>query len=291
LILYEQQGKFERRKGKFYPRHFSLRFKRKIHPIQLDTEVTAAGNLGIRVKLVGSVSPSLEHLDSLVRVGGWDQDVIAKAANEAQFMLEGMTRQYAEGLGIQDLSITQLTSHLVDQVSILSEKLGLDLITLSVQSLEPTDPQVNEALRQQEQTRLQEETDRLSYQARSAAAKARYETEKEIAEMEHALALQKADLEQQRFEKESALAHQRLEDELARSRMRLAFEKEEVEVLKNSPELLMLTPQAARLAEASQNLKNARTVISFSPQEISQGAELLQLFQNLLQKVLDSKSE
>ena len=47
--------------------------------------------------------------------------------------------------------------------------------------------------------------------------------------------------------------------------MRLAYEKEELEVLKSSPELLMLTPQVARLAEASQNLKNARTVISLSP--------------------------
>ena len=49
--------------------------------------------------------------------------------------------------------------------------------------------------------------------------------------------------------------------------MRLAFEREELEVLKSSPELLMLTPQAARLAEASQSLKNARTVISLSPQD------------------------
>jgi hypothetical protein len=291
LILYERQGKFERRKSQVYPRHFSLKFKRKIHPIQLDTEVTAAGNLGIRIKLVGSVAPSLDNLDSLVRIGGWNQDVIAHAANEAQIVLEGITKQYAEGLGIQDLSTSQLTTHLVQQGPLLAEKLGLDLITLSIQTLEPTDPQVTDALRQQEQTRLQEETERLSYQARSAAAKVRYETEKEIAEMEHALDLLKADLDQQRFEKESSLAHKRLEDELERSRMRLAFEKEEVEVLKNSPELLMLTPQAARLAEASQNLKNARTVISFSPQELSQGAELLQLFQNLLQKVLDSKSE
>ena len=60
---------------------------------------------------------------------------------------------------------------------------------------------------------------------------------------------------------------QRLEDELVRNRMRLAFEKEGLEVLQISPELLMLTPQAAPLAEASQSLKNARTVISLSPQE------------------------
>ena len=87
------------------------------------------------------------------------------------------------------------------------------------------------------------------------------------------------------------LAQQRLEDDLTRNRLRLAFEREELEVLKNSPELLMLTPQAARLAEASQNLKNARTIVSLTPQDLGAGSELFGLFQNLLQKALDAKHE
>jgi hypothetical protein len=53
----------------------------------------------------------------------------------------------------------------------------------------------------------------------------------------------------------------------------------------------MLTPQAARLAEASQNLKNARTVISLSPQESAHGSELLNLFRDLLQKALEAKKD
>lgn len=291
LILYEKQGKIALRKSQFYPRHFSLALERKIHPIQLDTEVTAAGNLGIRIKLAGSAVPAIKHLDALVRIGGWNQNTVAHTANEAQIMLEGIMKQYAEAFEIQELSTSQLTEHLNQQALLIEEKLGLELISLSVQALEPTDPQIAAALRQQEQARLHEETERLSAQARAAAAKVKYQTEKEIAEMEHALELQKVELSKQRIEKEAAVSRQKLEDELERSRMRLAFEKEEVEVLKNSPELLMLTPQAARLAEASQNLKNARTVISLSPQELSQGAELLKLFQNLLQKVLDSKTE
>ena len=291
LILFEKQGKIALRKNQLYPRHFSLALERKIHPLQLDTEVTAAGNLGVRIKLVGSAVPALGHLDALVRVGGWNQDAAAHAANEAQLMLEGIMKQYAEEFEIQALSTSQLTEHLNQQAALFQEKLGLELVSLSIQALEPTDPQIAAALRQQEQARLHEETERLSHQAQAAAAKVKFETEKEIAEMEHALELQKVELSKQRIEKEAALARQKLEDELERSRMRLAFEKEEVEVLKNSPELLMLTPQAARLAEASQNLKNARTVISLSPQELSQGAELLKFFQELLQKVMDSKSE
>ena len=148
---------------------------------------------------------------------------------------------------------------------LIKEKFGVELISLAVQSLDPTDPEIADALRQQEQARLLEQTEQLNHQARVAAAKAKYKADEEIVEMEHTLELKKAELKKIQFEKESALAHQRLEDELARNRLRLAFEKEELEVLKSSPELLMLTPQAARLAEASQSLKNASTVISLIP--------------------------
>lgn len=269
LILYEKQGKISLREGQFYPRHLSLAISQKTHSLQLDTEVSAAGNLGMRIKLIGSAAPSIDHLNALVRVGGWGQDAVARAAEGAQVLLEGIAKQYAEGFEIQNLSSSNLLEHLLQQAPVLQEKLGLDLISLSVQTLEPTDPQIASALQQQEQARLHEETERRSHQARAAAAKAKYQTETEIAEMEHALELKRVELNKLRLEKEAALARQRLESELEHNRMRLAFEKEEVEVLKNSPELLMLTPQAARLAEASQNLKNARTVISFSPQELS----------------------
>jgi hypothetical protein len=90
------------------------------------------------------------------------------------------------------------------------------------------------------------------------------------------------------LEQENSLAQKRLEDELTRNRLRLKFEKEELEILKNNPELLVLTPQAARLAEASQSLKNARTVITLSPQDLA-GSDLVNLFQNMLNKALEAK--
>ena len=123
------------------------------------------------------------------------------------------------------------------------------------------------------------------------AAKAKYRADEEIAEMEHALELKRTELKKIQFESDAELARQRIEDELERSRLRLAFEKEELELLRRNPELLMLTPQAARLAEASQSLKNARTVISLTPQELANGSALFTLFRNLLQKELESKNE
>ncbi|HEX2997008.1 MAG TPA: hypothetical protein VHP14_19460, partial [Anaerolineales bacterium] len=173
--------------------------------------------------------------------------------------------------------------------NMFQEKFGVELISLAVQSLEPTDPEIADALRQQEQARLLGQTERLNNQARVAVAKAKYQADEEVAEMEHAFELKKAELKKALLEQESALAQQRLEDELVRSRSRLAFEREELEILKNNPELLVLTPQAIRLAEASQGLKNARTVISLSPQELSSGSDLLSLLQNLLTKALEAK--
>jgi hypothetical protein len=71
--------------------------------------------------------------------------------------------------------------------------------------------------------------------------------------------------------------------------MFLELDRSELELLKNSPELLMLTPQAARLAEASQSLKNARTVVSLSPHEMSLGSELIGLFQKFLEKAVNGQ--
>jgi hypothetical protein len=291
LVLYESRGRIGLRKGLFYPRHFSLPLKRTTCPVQLTVEATAAGNLGVRVKLVGSVAPSLEHLPSLIRVGGWNRDAVVRATAEVQVLLQGLVKEYTERSGINTLSSANILNYLNESAEVVKDKFGVELISLAIQSLDPTDPEIADALRQQEQARLLEQTEYLNQQARVAAARVKSQADKEIAEMEHNLELKKAGLKKILLEKESALSQQSLTDELARNRMRLAFEMEELEVLKNSPELLMLTPQAARLAEASQNLKNARTVISLTPQESAHGSELLALFQELLQKALETRKE
>lgn len=290
LVLYEVNGKIALRGGLLYPRHFSLPIKRTTCPLQLTVEATAAGNLGVNVKLVGSVAPALDHIERLVRVGGWSSEAIARAAEEASIQLEGLVKEYAEQAEIRALSATGLVAYLTERSGQFKEKFGVELISLAVHSIDPTDSEIADALRQQEQARLLEQTEKLNNQARVSAAKAKYQADEEIAEMEHTLELKKSGLKKALLEQENALAQQRLEDELTRNRLRLAFEKEELEILKNSPELLVLTPQAARLAEASQGLKNARTVISLSPQELAApGSELLTLFQKLLNQALEAK--
>jgi hypothetical protein len=288
LVLYEANGKISLRSGLLYPRHFSLPIKRTTCPIQLTVEATAAGNLGVNVKLVGSVAPAMENIQKLVRVGGWSSEAIVRAAEETSIRLEGLVKEYAEQAEIRALSSSKLVAYLNERSPQFKEQFGVELISLAVHSMEPADAEIADALRQQEQARLLEQTERLNNQARVSAAKAKYQADEEIAEMEQTLELKKAGLKKALLEQENALAQKRLEDELSRSRLRLAFEKEELEILKNNPELLVLTPQAARLAEASQGLKNARTVISLSPQDLA-GSELFDLFQKMLNKALESQ--
>lgn len=62
LVLCESKGKISLRKSLVYPRHFSLPLKRTTCPIQMTVEASAAGNLEVRVKLVGSATPALGWL-------------------------------------------------------------------------------------------------------------------------------------------------------------------------------------------------------------------------------------
>jgi hypothetical protein len=291
LLLHESKGRINVRKGVVYPRHFSLSLKRSTCPIQVTAEASAVGNIGVRVKLIGSIAPSIDHLASLIRAGGWNSDAVARVADEVQVLLQGLVKEYTERIEIHAITSAGILGYLNERLALAKEKYGVELITLAVQSLEPIDPEITDALRQQEQARLMEQTERLNQQARISAAKAKYQADEEIAAMEHSLELKRAELKKELLAQESALAQQRLEDDLARNRLRLAFEREELEVLKSSPELLMLTPQAARLAEASQTLKNARTIVSLTPQDMGTGAELFGLFQNLLQKALETRKE
>jgi hypothetical protein len=290
IVLYEKNGQIRIRRSLLYPRHFSLPLKRTTCPLQLTIEASAVGNLVVRIKLVGSAAPSVEHIQSLIRVGGWDTEAVVRAVDQLGFLVQGLVKEYTELSEIHAITSAAILHHLNEHLSLIEEKFGVELISLTVQSLEPTDPKIADAFSQQEEARLLEQTEQLNHQARVTAAKARYQADEEIAEMEHTLEMKRSELKKIQFESDAQLALQRIEDELARSRLRLAFEKEELEILRRNPELLMLTPQAARLAEASQSLKNARTVISLTPQELANGSELFTLFRNLVQKELESKN-
>lgn len=290
LVLTERSGKIILRKGRFYPRHFSLVLPKTIYSSQLSIDASAKGSLDVKVKLTIAVALSLSNIDSLIKTGGWNKSAVQKATKELETVIHSLVREFTEKYEIEELSSEKIYNFLMDKINISKEKFGLEVISISIQSFEILDAKIAEAIRQQESARIFEQTELLNQKARISAAKAKLQADEEIAHMENEVELKKYDLKKVELEKESELADKRVSEELKRKKMQLEYEKEELELLKKNPELLILTPQAARLAEASQSLKNARTVVTLSPNDLAQGTELIGMFQKFLQNYLNNYS-
>jgi hypothetical protein len=253
-------------------------------------EAIARGNLDVRAVLAASVAAAPDHLDALVRMGGWRKDAVERAAKELEGQLQSQVKEYTEQFTVEALSSQKLLEYLQQQLPASKERLGIEVVSLVLLSYGPGETRIVEALQQQEHARILERTETLQQQARIAAAKTKLKADEEIAMLEHALELKKYEMKKNQVAQESALADLRVDDDIRRHRKQLLLDKEEFEMLKSNPELLMLTPQAARLAEASQGLRNARTIVSLSPQDLAQGSDLLGMFQRLLQNALGSRA-
>jgi hypothetical protein len=286
VVLHETPRGIMVRTGRVYPRHLGVPMTWTTHAFAQTIEASAKGNLDVRVKLAVTVAASMEHLTALIRIGGWSDDATARAAKELEVILLGYVKEFAEGRDIDAISSEALHAHLQQRVKAAAPTLGIDVITLTVTSLEPVNAQIADALRQREQARILEQAENLQQQARVAAARTRLKADEEISAMESALETRRYELQQRHLEEESRLSAARADHDLTLKKMQLEFEKEEMRALRESPELLLLTPQAARLAEASQALKNARTVVSLSSPDGAQGMDVLGVFQNLLQNAL-----
>jgi len=287
LVLHEAAGTIRLRRGALYPRHFSLALPATTHQMELKIDGVARGSVQIRTTLAVTVAPSRDNLASLVRVGGWRRDAAIKAAREFETVIQGLVKEFTEGYLIEELSSEKLGEHLSAGVKFHTPQFGLELVSLTVQSVDATDLEIAEAIRRRESARILEQTELLNQQARVAAARAKLEADEQIALLEHELELKKFDLRRTELDQEAVLAEKRTEDELKRSRLKLAFESEELALLKSNPELLLLSPQAARLAEAGQNLKNARTVVSLWSPDAERESGLSGLLQRFLNLVLE----
>lgn len=288
IVLAETRDGVRIRKARFYPRHFSTPIGRTTHAFTQTVDASAKGNLDVRVKLAATVTPSIENLPALLSVGGWTRDAVQRAAKELETLLLGHVKGYTELHGIEDLSSEKIQAHLHSHTPEYRSTLGVEVVMLTVVSFEAVDARIAEAIRSQEQARILEQTELMNQQARVAAARARLKADEEISTHENTLEMKRFTLRKEQFENDAALAAHRAEHELRLKRLQLEFDKEELRLLKENPELLLLTPQAARLAEASQTLKNARTIVNLAPGEGGQAPELLGMFHALVQNALDA---
>ncbi len=288
VVLFELHGTIGLRKGKFYPRHFSLVLPRSVHSSQITVDATAKGNLEIKVRLTMSVALSAENLDTLIKVGGWNKSAAEAASNELESVVHSFVREFTEKYEIEELSSEKIYNFLDEKIRISRKDFGLEVISIAVQSIEILDTRIAEAIRQQESARILEQTEELSQKGRIAAAKWKFQADEQIALLGNQLELKKYELKKAEVEKEAEISKKRVEEELKRKNLQLEYERKELELLKNNPELLILTPQAARLAEASQTLRNAKTVVSLSPKDMPLGSELASALQNLLGSTLSA---
>jgi len=289
IVLYESRGRVRRRKGRMYPRHFSLAIPATVHTIQPEISAEAMGHLEVRIRLAVTVAASLDHLSELVRVAGWDRAAVSKAAGELDAVCDSLVRGYTEKHEIEELSSEKLAVHLQSHLKSAMHQWGLELLSVYVQSVDPVDEKIAEAMRRREADRILEQTEVLSQKARVAAARAKVEADEQIVLSEHHLELKKLELKKAEEAKEADLAGIRLQEELKSRRMQLEVDREEVDMLRNNPELILLTPQVARLAEASQNLKSAKTVVSLSSNDFKEDSPIGALLQSLLRRL--GKSE
>ncbi len=284
IVLLESRGRVRQRTFRFYPRHFSLAIPATVLSLFPDIEAEAKGKLNVRIRLAVTVAPSTAHLSELIRVGGWNEDTVTRAAGELELKLQASVREFTEKCEIEDLSAERLTASLEEKITTSIASLGLDLISIHVQAIDPTDEEIAEAMRQRESDRIHEQTAVAGHKARVAEARAKVDSDEKIAVSEHNLSMKKLELKQVEEQREAELAHKRVEEELKLRRMQLELDKAEIELIKNNPELVLLTPQAARLAEASQSLRNAKTVVSLSANDLTESSPIAGLLHSLLQK-------
>jgi hypothetical protein len=288
IVIYESSGIVRRRKGRIYPRHFSLAISGTLHSTDLKMEAEAKGKIMVHVNVVATVAASMSHLQNLVRSGGWRKDNVVKSVKELDNLLRVVVKEFTEKHEIESLPAEALSVHLQKKLGNTVEELGLDIISLNVYTIDPVDDKIAESIKQRETARIIEETERANQKARVTATKAKLAADEQIAQGEHDLELKRFKLKKVEQEEESKIANLRIKEELDRRKLQLEYDRKEVELLKDNPELLILTPQVARLAEASQNLPNARTVVNLGGKKGMEGTQLLSLFQLFLQNLVDS---
>lgn len=290
IVLRERKGSVEENKSRWYPRHTSLALPGSVYAVQSQVDTEARGKLGIRVVLDLAVAPSRNHLQALVRAGGWSSDVVVHATRELERRTHALIREFAEQKDIDALQPEVLKKQLVKQVTDMALLLGLELDNLHIQSIEPLDKRITEAMQRREADRILEETEKFSQQARVSAEKARIEAESDIADREHVLRLKKLELLGKEQAKEATLAELRVREEQKRRLMQIDTETKEMELLKNNPEMILLSPQLAQLAESSQQLRNARTVVNLQGQDGSAVGFLNELIQDVIKRLKNKET-
>ncbi|NWF89230.1 MAG: hypothetical protein HXY50_07165 [Ignavibacteriaceae bacterium] len=288
IVLYESNGFVKNRKSRFYPKHLSLVIPNTTYTLTSSAEAEAKGKISLLVKFTVTVTPSIENISKLIKIGGWGNDVLLDAAKELDIIIQGRIKEFTEGFEIEQVRSENIINYLNQKLNSVNTQLGLDILSLTIQSVEPSDKKIAEAIKQKEASRILEETEKNNQLVRIQTAQLKLKADEEIIQYEHQLEMKKLSLKEIEEQKEAEVALKKLNEQVKRDKIKLDIENEEMSIFKNNPELLLLTPQVARLAEASQSLKNAKTVVSLGDFESS--SQLVEMLKNFLGGLLNQSS-
>ncbi len=284
LLLVEKRGHIRPHLKRWYWGRSVLALPATIRTISTEVKAQARGKIDVVVRLSVSFFPDPKQVQNLIRVGGWRPDAVDKVASELAGTVQGLTGELVEQMDITEVTREKLGEALRNRLSELGPNLGVTVTSVVVSAAEAADKKIADAIRQKEEARIQEETERANQQARIAREKLRLKADDTIARMKHETEMAQLALKEAKELTSAELEQKILEKEAEKKRLNLELEKEEVALLAKNPELLMLAPQLSRLVEASQQLKNARTVITLSPEIYDGLPKILQTVLDALQK-------
>ncbi len=291
LLLVEKKGYIRPYLKRWYWGRSVLALPATIRTISTEVKAQARGKIDVVARLSVSFFPDPKQVQNLIRVGGWQPDAVDKVASELAGTVQGLAGEIVEQMDITELTREKLGEALRNRLSELAPNLGVSITSVVVSAAEAADKKIADAIRQKEEARIQEETERANQQARIAREKLRLKADDTIARMKHDTEMARLRLKETEELTSAELEQKILEKEAEKKRLNLELEKEEVALLSQNPELLMLAPQLSRLVEASQQLKNARTVISLSPEMYDGLPKVLQTMLDVLQKKRPESTE
>ena len=280
LLLVEKHGKVQPYLKRWYFSKSVLALPATVKTLSTEVKTQARGKIDVVIKLFVSFFPNAEQAENLVRVGGWSSEAVERVAHELSGTVQGLVGELVEPLDITQVTRDKLSHMLRQKIQELAPNFGIAVTSVVVSEAEAADKKIADAIRKQEEARIQEETEKANQQSRIATEKLRLTADDEIARMKHKMEMEQLKLREIEELKSAELEQKLLEMETEKKRLSLKVEQEEADLLSKHPELMMLTPQLTRLVEASQQLKSARTVISLSP-EIQDG--LPKILQALLE--------
>ena len=144
IVLYESSGVVKKRRTRFYPRHFSLAASRTTHALSQKIETEARGKLPIVVRIALAVAASTQHLSELIRAGGWRSDVVARATGELEVLIQAYIGEFCGQYEVEELKAEALGSFLDQKLRTAVTVLGLEVLSLTIQAIDPADDKKEE---------------------------------------------------------------------------------------------------------------------------------------------------